>query len=147
MQCAASSSCAHTHPPLRAPVSTNALLLRRQEMVEFRASAKSLSLSLSLFPLPLSQINTLISFSLSGQHPNQTRERNFDIRCSILSMFFSVFEVSGRLQDLPEMQRSSGEYQSAMRTSTRTVFALVVVVVLVIVVVASKDSARPRSGS
>jgi hypothetical protein len=107
----------------------------------------SLSLSLSLFPLPLSQINTLISFSLSGQHPNQTRERNFDIRCSILSMFFSVFEVSGRLQDLPEMQRSSGEYQSAMRTSTRTVFALVVVVVLVIVVVASKDSARPRSGS
>jgi hypothetical protein len=105
-----------------------------------RFCEKSLSLSLS-------QINTLISFSLSGQHPNQTRERNFDIRCSILSMFFSVFEVSGRLQDLPEMQRSSGEYQSAMRTSTRTVFALVVVVVLVIVVVASKDSARPRSGS
>jgi hypothetical protein len=147
MQCAASSSCAHTHPPLRAPVSTNALLLRRQEMVEFRASAKSLSLS--LLPLPLSQINTLISLSLSGQHPNQTRERNFDIRCSILSMFFSVFEISGRLQDLPETQRSSGEYQSAMRASTRTVFVLVVVVVLVIVVVvvASKDSARPCGGS
>jgi len=75
--------CTHTHPPLRAPVSTNALLLRRQEMVEFRASAESLSLSLSL-----SQINTLISLSLSGQHPNQTRERNFDIRCSLFSMFF-----------------------------------------------------------
>jgi signal transduction histidine kinase len=64
-------------------------------------------------------------------------------------MFFSVFEISGRLQDLPETQRSSGEYQSAMRASTRTVFVLVVVVVLVIVVVvvASKDSARPCSGS
>jgi hypothetical protein len=47
------------------------------------------------------------------------------------------------------MQRFSGEYQSAMRASTRTVFVLVVVVVLVIVVVvvASKDSARPCSGS
>jgi hypothetical protein len=67
-----------------------------------------------------------------------------------LEYFFSVCEVSGRLQDLPETQCSSGEYQSAIRASNRTVFVLlvlvvVVVLVIVVVVVASRDSARSSS--